>query len=285
VSAEGDFVLSSGQDQRILLWDLRTGRLVRELSFVRSPYHGMEGGAFSPDGKRAAALRSPQGWDGWLRLWDQSSGREVRTLSGVGQDWQRMDFAWHPNGGFLVSPHGKEVQLWNLENGSVATWQEKHTKNVQSVAYAPDGLRLATADDDGLVCLWDAVLRQPLQDFRCEAGVCRVRFSPDGRRLAATTTGPDAALYLWDLPRSAPMRRQGHSADVAGLAWRPDGQELATASLDGTVCLWPLDPKGSPRTIRLHGGPQGQLAFTPEGRHLVTANGDGSIFVLRLAPP
>ena len=282
VSPDGAFVLSAGQDHRVLLWDLRTGRLLRDLYFHRGAYGGMEGAVFSPSGKSVAALHSPQGGDGWLRLWDSTSGREGRTFSPIGHDWQRLDVAFHPNGGYLLSPHGKDLKLWNLENGSVATWSEKHTKTIQSLAWSPDGLRFVSADDAGLVCIWDALLRQPLEELRAEGSVCRVRYSPDGRQLAATTAGPDAALYLWDLPLRSPIRRRGHSGDVTGLAWRPNGQGLATASADGTVCLWPRDPKAGPQTFRLNAGQQGQLAFTPEGRHLVTANADGSICVLRL---
>jgi len=204
-------------------------------------------------------------------------------LPGKGHDWQRSAFAFHPNKGSLFASEKNRLQIWNLKDGSSSPWEPGHDKLITSLSVHPDGQRVASADQAGMVRVCDATSRKLLHQFRSGGAVVCVRFSPDGSMLAAITAAPDSALYLWDLQTRGQIRRDGHTNHVRGLAWRPDSQALATASHDGTVALWSLDLKQPPRTIQLNMGQQEQFAFTPEGRHLLTANEDGSIFVLRLA--
>jgi hypothetical protein len=70
---------------------------------------------------------------------------------------------------------------------------------VQSVAFSPDGSRLASGgyDGDGTVRVWDAAGGKELLALRGHAfGVWSVAFSPDGRRLASADG--DGTVRVWD---------------------------------------------------------------------------------------
>ena len=64
-----------------------------------------------------------------------------------------------------------------------------------------------------------------------------MRFSPDGRRLAAGTD--DGAARIWDV-RSGKLLDQfeGHTCCVSDVSFNPDGSLLATSSKDKTAKLW-----------------------------------------------
>ncbi|MCO1577901.1 hypothetical protein M8C13_19285 [Crossiella sp. SN42] len=81
----------------------------------------------------------------------------------------------------------------------------------------------------------------PVHGLQTNAGVAPpLRFSPDGRFLAAGAAGntvtvwETATFQRWASPR-------GHTERVLDLDWAPDSRSLASASQDRTIVLWQLD--------------------------------------------
>jgi WD40 repeat protein len=102
--------------------------------------------------------------------------------------------AFSPNGQqIVVSCCEGEANVWD-----VTTRQTLFTlgRGVRSVAFSPDGERIATACGF-TIKLWDATTSEEVFTLRGHAGVVlSVAFSPDGRKLASGSI--DRTATIWD---------------------------------------------------------------------------------------
>jgi WD40 repeat protein len=145
-------------------------------------------------------------------------------------------------------------------------------RELNSVAFSPDGGTIAAAGNDRTIQLWTVADAQPLGDplVGHEDLVESVAFSPDGRLLASSSA--EGTIRLWDVaarrPRGEPLR--GHDEGVERVTFSPDGRLLASAGDDGRVLIW--DAASGATIVRLTGhlGAVRSVAFSPDGRRLVS---------------
>jgi WD40 repeat protein len=264
--------------------------------------------AFSPDGKTiltgnwGSAGGAPGPAHAYLRsvaAWGSDHGTALEHPGPI------LSVAFHPDGKTVAVGHwlappiharsfGGAVRLWDVATGKPRGEPLPHGGRVFSVAFSPDGTRLAvgglraeTTDPPritgGEVRLWDPESGKPQgEPVVLPILVRTVAWSPDGNFLAigGSLSSPDGksaltgGALLYDVARRAPINHVlVHSEPVSAVAFTPDGQVLVTAS-DRTVRLWNVKTRERlPRTFQ-HPHPVNALAFSPDGHVLITGSGD-----------
>ena len=109
----------------------------------------------------------------------------------------------------------KTLKVWDATTGQEILTLRGHTQFVTSVAFSPDGKRLASGSLDGTLKLWDATSGDEILTLRGGHNniVTSVAFSPDGKRLASANY--HNTVMVWDA--TAPLKRpaQQPSLDFA----------------------------------------------------------------------
>jgi WD40 repeat protein len=313
-SRDGNYLAAAGSDGLVRLWDTRKpGAPPFKLSGHSGPVSSV---AFSPDGIH---LASGGGLDNSVRIWDlvhlanppivlQFAPRAPLPVRQTPLPQGKVNsVAFSPDGRRLaasgldtdmeVGTSGTSfwARVWDMNDLGAKPLQFRQANRTSaislvyspsgSVAFSPDGNRLACVDGDSIVRLWD--LRNPdapPQQLRAAlpepsgTPAASIAFSPDGSLLAAVI---GSNLRLWDPrgPNEIPTNAGASPYSFGSIAFSHDGSYLAAGHVDRNIRIWSVKELRSEPIMILQGHDAviRSVAFSPDGTQLASGSSDKTV--------
>jgi tRNA A-37 threonylcarbamoyl transferase component Bud32 len=290
----------------IKVYEVATGRVAHQVKLA-----GLLGGwtwtGLAWEGSRPLLRLHPRGDRillihlGVLYLWDAVADRPVRRVDRPVHFASVDCVAQSSTSGLAASGGGDGViLLWDREKGRFLRDLVGHAGAITSLAFRPDGARLASASRDGHVILWDAggkacwtyhVGHEPGADrslvfephysgvlgyytsHREGETATSLVFDPSGATLFVGTSA--GRLHRLDAGMGKVVAVRDVDATGLQLALSPGGTRLAIASAGGKVRTWNLPGDGAEQVWDV-GRAVNSLAFL--GEDVIATGGQGIDF-------
>jgi eukaryotic-like serine/threonine-protein kinase len=266
----------------LLVWDAKTGAIVRRVEDAGESITAL---SIDPDGSQLAAGHS----DGRLVVWPLPSGdpqilphadrATVRSLA-FGRAAIQGEKNPAKNRLLAVGADGGSLFIWDLDHGIPQARCHGSWYGVYTVAFSPDGMTLASAGR-GPISLWDTATGRRLVAFDSADFISGLAFTPDGKRLAASSVdvfGGERGVRVWDLEMGRGiLELRGLATPAGNVCIAPTVDRVAALSHDWQIGVWDLKTGFLERVLN---GPQGitadnsALEFSPDGRRLVCSTGN-----------
>ncbi|CAE6415991.1 unnamed protein product, partial [Rhizoctonia solani] len=232
--------------------------------------------AFSPDASR---IIQSEGANIYVR--NSQSGEILHDLSHIRETMARLGgIKYSPDGRYIAGVYAeggmrRAIHVWGaIDYQTILGPLEGHTGGITSIMFSPDGSRIISGCDNGLVCTWDVHQRNlPSNSMNTVSTyILSAKFSSDGMRFV--TGSKDGLLHIWDSYTGelsvGPIK--AHESEITAVDFWND--RVVSGSEDGTVSVWDAlsgdvvlasVTTGLKKTVTA-------VAYSPNGNLIVTAS-------------
>lgn len=238
---------------------------------------GIESVTFSPDARMLVSA----GDDAAMRIWDLKTGALLNTFA----DFTGVvgPAAFSPDGSSLAFTTVDGLHMWSLEPATpdgtpmFEAPEQPVIPATGALAFSPDGETIATGAP---LALWDAHSGSKLLDLVGHTDwVMGLAFSPDGTRLASTSTDETVRIWETGLGGEAAISTTVPAGFGTRLAYDPAAQEYAVNGGDGSATLSNGLTGATRLEVRGHKQEVMSVAYSSDGLRFATGSMDGSAIV------
>jgi WD40 repeat protein len=234
---------------------------------------------------------------GILKLWIAAGAKEGSGKSSAPIVWKPLpnlvqpiySVSVTPDGTYAAAGRSNQVYIYEVATGRMLTkltdpeimksglYSESgfaHYDIVQSVAFSPDGLTLATSGFR-TVKLWKRPENVQISKWQAPAAATTFATTSDAKFIALPVDGNQVKIFEAATGKEH-KTLAGHTGTVKTLAFTPDNAKLVTGSEDKTIRVWDLASSKAVGQINTT-GPVNALVVYNEGKNIAATGADNNI--------
>jgi WD40 repeat protein len=292
-------------DQRVLKWDVDTGREVGNTLLPNAK--DLTVATLSDDGSTLAALNLQSSS---IRMWD-TNGRELNSIAFAEEERlaAQDSVALSPNGKLLAAvlerfdgskrgvANTDELNLWEVTTGkriqkfTVRSAPYNYTTamaeatQVANVIFSRDGAWVAARSKESIK-IWDVASGKEMKTLSLSAAqstssdpslgsfIAKFALSPDKRAISFSNN--DHKISVVDAnTTSTTQTLKGHEGPIMAIAFSGNGKMLASSGIDNQIKLWDVGSGSEIRTLSGAALPISDVTFSTDGKWLTLAAHEG----------
>ncbi len=207
-----------------------------------------------------------------LVVWSLATGEVVAS-------WRSHEdlvdaVAWDPKGRLIASGSKDETVVVRRAHDGEVAYRFDHGSQVYSVAFSPDGTRLAATGVGGVIRVWS------LRDGRAELELrghgdtaYSVAWHPDGTMIGSASD--DGTARFWDARDGRALRTHDDEGIPNAIAWSRDGRRLLLGGFTNQIFSWPELRRFGDRFSPIEKSTAWSAAWSADGRFVALA-GNGA---------
>ncbi|MEN6638101.1 MAG: WD40 repeat domain-containing protein, partial [Smithella sp.] len=286
----GDTFFSLNDKGNICIWDIPTGRRLREFAV------GEFGGSVNEQSLTydGSVLRVIVG----LRLYtaDIVRGRVISTVerpkTGEVQGYLGFGFGFRnaisTDGRLMLSSvresssesimksKDKTLMFWEIATGRILATLPGHEDRIDVIALSSDNRYALSGSRDKTVRLWD------LKRGRAEAvftghqkAVEALALSADRKYVLSGSN--DNTMKLWDVDAQKEIHSFAHDCPVSFVRFLPDGRFVLSGDEKGAIRTWDISTGKEVGALKSHVSSAYAVAASSDGRYLLTGSFEGQL--------
>ena len=275
-SLQGNYLVTVGSDNNIIIWNARTGFIYRTLAGLRSfpvsavfdeekdllasaggsdtiilwhpstslAYAFLKGHkgkinsvSISSDGKYLASA----GADHKVIVYSLADNKTLYTL--IGHDMEVTGVSFSPDSKLLASTGAdKKLILWSMDQGKIIVSKVVQTAAIRCVKFNPNGNSIATGGDDSNIIISDVSGLVTIKTLSEHTGpVVTVDYSKEGKYLISG--GQDQLFIIWDPEKGVPVAHsEKQEQSVVSVNFNPVTLDFVTACHSSEIfCTWSIN--------------------------------------------
>jgi len=232
---KGTQLLTADVTARIYLWDVKSGKRIKEFSREKGHTKSIKAIAFSPNGVNFATV----GDDDFLKVWSIKGSHPVATVPGNAANLYGVGFT--PSGSVLTGTLTGEVRVYSTAGKLLAKMVAPNSNGINGLAANWSG-NTVTASRDGRLTLWNIPGKARAGTFMGHSDwAMNAAISPNGQ--VGASSGSDGRVSLWMLKKSmklATLENQSYAGSP--ITFTGSGKYFLTGNASGFLEVYTVTP-------------------------------------------